>query len=117
MAAGAFSALRENVPSWFSENLSTDLSAVTLKSLELLMLAQAQECFLIKATADNKAKGILAKLAAQAADLYDQSYDAAPNSTIFEGVTFPSFSPLSFSLLLLLILRILLSLLLLLLLN
>ena len=41
-----------------------------------LMLAQAQECAHIKAVADNKSPGILAKLAKQAGSYYQEAYKA-----------------------------------------
>ena len=50
---------------------SADLSADTLGVLSSLMLAQAQKCFVEKAEADGMATGILAKLTAECAALYD----------------------------------------------
>lgn len=96
LAAGAFAMLKENVPVWFPTVISTDLSPATLASLESLMLAQAQECFLLKAIVDKKSPSVISKLAAQAGDLYDQAYDAAGaslGSNGFEGVS-PSNSAL-----------------------
>ncbi|KAF4986799.1 hypothetical protein F66182_16800, partial [Fusarium sp. NRRL 66182] len=52
---------------------STDLSRATVKALINVMLAQAQEIFLEKQTADGKKSGQLAKLASQAAWLYTQA--------------------------------------------
>lgn len=57
---------------------STDLSRDSVKTLTSLMIAQAQEVFFEKTIADGKSDtlhGLLAKLAAQAAYLYSQSYD------------------------------------------
>ena len=49
LAAGSFALLKDNSPVWFPTVISSDLAVSTLASLELLMLAQAQECFLLKA--------------------------------------------------------------------
>jgi len=51
MAAGAFAMLKDNSPVWFATTNSPDLTVPAAASLELLMLAQAQECFLLKAIA------------------------------------------------------------------
>jgi hypothetical protein len=47
-----------------------DISKECCNMLVWLMLAQAQECAHIKAVADNKSPGLLAKLAKQAASYY-----------------------------------------------
>ena len=43
--------LKDNSPVWFATTNSPDLTVPAAASLELLMLAQAQECFLLKAIA------------------------------------------------------------------
>lgn len=66
---------------------SSDLSRDTVKSLINVMLAQAQEIFLEKQTADKKKMGLLAKLAAQAGYLYSQAVEGIQenvNKGIFE---------------------------------
>lgn len=47
-----------------------DISPETLGALSALMLAQAQEIFVYKAIHDSMKDGIIAKLAAQAEELY-----------------------------------------------
>lgn len=70
-AAGMFVYINEN----FLHAPSTDLSRETVKILINVMLAQGQEVFLEKQTADQKKPGFLAKLASQAAYLYGQAAD------------------------------------------
>ena len=68
---------------------STDLSRDTVKTLISVMLAQAQEVFLVKQIADGKKVGLLAKLASQAAFLYQQATEGAQenvNKAVFEKV-------------------------------
>ena len=59
---------------------STDLSRETVKTLILIMLAQAQEIFLEKQRGDGKKPGMLAKLASQAAYLYSQAIEGAQDN-------------------------------------
>lgn len=66
-----FSYINEN----FLHAPSTDLSRTTVKSLINITLAQAQEVFLEKQTADDKKPAVLAKLASQSAYLYSQAGD------------------------------------------
>ena len=70
-AAGALEACAQLVRSaaWAS---SADLATDTLGVLTSLMLAQAQKCMMEKATADGLKAGVLAKLAAECAGLYDE---------------------------------------------
>ena len=56
---------------------SKDLSRETVKTLIVLMLAQAQEVFVEKQIADGRKVGLLAKLASQAALLYTQASEGA----------------------------------------
>lgn len=68
---------------------STDLSRDTVKSLINITLAQAQEVFLEKQTADGKKPLLLAKLASQAAYLYSQAVETVQEyvtKAIFEKV-------------------------------
>ena len=68
-SAGMFTYINEN----FLHAPSTDLSRETVKTLIVLMLAQAQEVFVEKQIADGRKVGLLAKLASQAALLYAQA--------------------------------------------
>lgn len=84
-SAGMFTYINEN----FLHAPSTDLSRDTVKTLISIMLAQAQEVFLEKQIADGKKVGLLAKLASQAAFLYQQATEGAQdnvNKAVFEKV-------------------------------
>lgn len=70
---------------------STDLSRDTIKTLITIMLAQGQEVFLEKQVMDGKKVGLLAKLASQAAYLYNQAVEG-----IQENVTKGIFDKLWF---------------------
>jgi hypothetical protein len=70
---------------------STDLSRDTIKTLITIMLAQGQEVFLEKQIVDGKKVGLLAKLASQAAYLYNQAVEG-----IQENVTRGIFDKLWF---------------------
>lgn len=72
-SAGMFSYINEN----FLHAPSTDLSRTTIKTLISITLAQAQEVFLEKQTADAKKPSMLAKLASQSAFLYTQAAETA----------------------------------------
>lgn len=67
LAAGAFAFLREReCPKVAAAGTSTvDLSPECVVMLEMLMLAQAQECFFEKAIADGKPPALCAKIAKQ----------------------------------------------------
>ncbi|QIW97461.1 hypothetical protein AMS68_002979 [Peltaster fructicola] len=79
-AAGTVRYLRETITPELTTNLPEDLDAVTLQSLECLMLAQAQECFWLKAVKDGLKDALIAKLAARVSDLYSDAADHATNS-------------------------------------
>lgn len=84
-SAGMFTYINEN----FLHAPSTDLSRDTVKSLISITLAQAQEVFLEKQTADGKKPVLLAKLASQAAYLYYQAAETLQeyvSKAIFEKV-------------------------------
>ncbi|KAJ5232433.1 hypothetical protein N7468_005389 [Penicillium chermesinum] len=68
-SAGMFTYINEN----FLHAPSTDLNRDTVKTLINVTLAQAQEVFLEKQITDEKKPGFLAKLAGQAAYLYQQA--------------------------------------------
>lgn len=68
---------------------SFDLSRETVKALIHVMLAQAQEIFIEKQTADNTKIGLRAKLAAQAGYLYSQALEGVQENVtraLFEKV-------------------------------
>ncbi|KAF2452721.1 BRO1-like domain-containing protein [Lineolata rhizophorae] len=84
-SAGMFTYINEN----FLHAPSTDLSRDTIKTLIVIMLAQGQEVFLEKQITDGKKVGLLAKLASQAAYLYNQAWEGVQenvNRAIFEKV-------------------------------
>ncbi|KAG8531644.1 bck1-like resistance to osmotic shock [Bacidia gigantensis] len=70
-SAGMFTYINEN----FLHAPSKDLSRETVKTLIMLMLAQAQEVFVEKQIADGRKVGLLAKLASQAALLHAQALE------------------------------------------
>lgn len=71
-AAGVFAMIRQTgvakIPA-----AGKDLSNESSNMLENLMLAQAQECFFVKATVDGKSPGICARLAKQAELFYREA--------------------------------------------
>ncbi|XP_076628899.1 programmed cell death 6-interacting protein-like protein AliX [Colletes latitarsis] len=69
-SAGIFNYLKGNVMMAIQQEPTPDISPETLGALSSLMLAQAQEIFVHKAIHDAMKNGIVAKLAAQAEELY-----------------------------------------------
>ncbi|CAH1131348.1 unnamed protein product [Ceutorhynchus assimilis] len=69
-AAGIFSHLKSTVMLAIQQDPTPDLNPDTLGALSQLMLAQAQEMFVHKAMHDNMKESIVARLAAQADELY-----------------------------------------------
>ncbi|XP_068973345.1 programmed cell death 6-interacting protein [Bombus flavifrons] len=69
-SAGIFNYLKANVMMAIQQEPTPDISPETLGALSALMLAQAQEIFVHKAIHDAMRNGIIAKLAAQAEELY-----------------------------------------------
>ncbi|XP_053980458.1 programmed cell death 6-interacting protein [Hylaeus volcanicus] len=69
-SAGIFNYLKGNVMMAIQQEPTPDISPETLGALSALMLAQAQEIFVYKAIHDSMKDGIIAKLAAQAEELY-----------------------------------------------
>lgn len=77
-AAGVLAFLSESAlpklgPFVDSENTPSDLNEDFVKSLEWLMLAQAQECVWQRAVADHYKNSLIAKLAAKVSSLYNTS--------------------------------------------
>ncbi|KMQ85728.1 programmed cell death 6-interacting protein [Lasius niger] len=69
-SAGIFNYLKGNVMMAIQQEPTPDISPETLGALSALMLAQAQEIFVHKAIHDSMKDGVVARLAAQAEDLY-----------------------------------------------
>lgn len=79
-AAGVISHLRDNIIPDLRTEPPEDMDAMTLESLEKLMLAQGQECFWQKAVKDGFKDGTIAKLAASVSDLYNEASEAGIKS-------------------------------------
>eukprot|EP00062_Callorhinchus_milii_P012967 gi/632960571/ref/XP_007896273.1/ PREDICTED: programmed cell death 6-interacting protein isoform X2 [Callorhinchus milii] len=73
-SSGAFQQIKDTVLSALNREPTMDISPDTVGTLSLIMLAQAQEVFFLKATADKMKDAIIAKLANQAADYYGDAY-------------------------------------------
>lgn len=69
-SAGILNHLKGNVMMAIQQEPTPDISPETLGALSTLMLAQAQEIFVHKAIHDSMKDGIIARLAAQAEELY-----------------------------------------------
>lgn len=74
-AAGVLSHLKNTVIPDMRTAPPEDMDAMTLESLEYLMLAQAQECFWQKAVKDGLKDASIAKLAVKVSDLYSDAGD------------------------------------------
>ncbi|KAL1621548.1 pH-response regulator protein palA/rim20 [Diplodia seriata] len=75
LAAGVLSHLKVHVVPDMRSSPPEDMDAMTLESLEHLMLAQAQECFWQKAVKDGLKDASISKLAAKVSDLYSDASD------------------------------------------
>ncbi|XP_028605825.2 programmed cell death 6-interacting protein isoform X1 [Podarcis muralis] len=91
-ASGAFQHIKDTVLSSLSREPTVDISPDTVGTLSLIMLAQAQEVFFLKATRDKMKDAIIAKLANQAADYYGDAFkqcqykDTLPKYFYFQEV-------------------------------
>ncbi|CDQ96687.1 unnamed protein product [Oncorhynchus mykiss] len=74
LASGAFGHIKDTVLSALNREPTMDISPETVGTLSLIMLAQAQEVFFLKATSDKMKDAIIAKLANQAADFYSDAF-------------------------------------------
>lgn len=73
-ASGIFQGLKHLVPNAVgSQEATTDLHPDVLQVLHLLMLAQAQEVFFYKAANDNMKDNIIARIANQCEDFYNET--------------------------------------------
>ncbi|KAM6959360.1 programmed cell death 6-interacting protein isoform 2-T2 [Aplochiton taeniatus] len=74
LASGAFGHIKDTVLTALNREPTMDISPETAGTLSLIMLAQAQEVFFLKATSDKMKDAIIAKLANQAADFYGDAF-------------------------------------------
>lgn len=72
-SAGIFAYLKGVTPYAIPQEPTPDLNPDTLQVLSNLMLAQAQEIFVLKAIKDSMKDGIIAKLACQCEELYAEA--------------------------------------------
>lgn len=72
-SAGIFAHLKGVTPFAIPQEPTPDLNPETLQVLSNLMLAQAQEIFIVKAIKDNMKDSIIAKLAWQCEELYAET--------------------------------------------
>ncbi|KAM5314120.1 programmed cell death 6-interacting protein isoform 1-T1 [Glossophaga mutica] len=82
-ASGAFLHIKETVLSALNREPTVDISPDTVGTLSLVMLAQAQEVFFLKATRDKMKDAIIAKLANQAADYFGDAFKQCQYKDIF----------------------------------
>jgi hypothetical protein len=81
-AAGILDAVKELVMRGAWPDLTPDLSVNLLDALQFLMLAQAQKCFYEKATRAGMKDGIVAKITAECAGLYNDASSRLGHATI-----------------------------------
>ncbi|KAM9838594.1 programmed cell death 6-interacting protein [Aulostomus maculatus] len=74
LACGAFGHIKDTVLSALNREPTMDISPETVGTLNLIMQAQAQEVFFLKATTDRMKDAVIAKLANQAADFYGDAF-------------------------------------------
>ncbi|RMZ88167.1 hypothetical protein DV736_g4611, partial [Chaetothyriales sp. CBS 134916] len=79
-AAGTLSFLRTDIVPDIRAAPTEDMDSPTLESLEQMCLAQAQECFWLKAVKDGMKDGTIARLAAKVSDYYSAAGDWAIKS-------------------------------------
>lgn len=72
-SAGIFAHLKSVTPFAIPQEPTPDLNPETLQVLSSLMLAQAQEIFVVKAIKDSMKDQVIAKLACQCEDLYAEA--------------------------------------------
>ncbi|XP_077153126.1 programmed cell death 6-interacting protein [Ranitomeya variabilis] len=89
LASGAFSHIKDTVLSSLSRDPTVDISPDTMGTLSVIMLAQAQEVFFLKATRDKMKDAIIAKLANQAADFYGDAFKQCQYKDVLPKEVFP----------------------------
>uniref|UniRef100_A0A452TND4 Programmed cell death 6 interacting protein n=1 Tax=Ursus maritimus TaxID=29073 RepID=A0A452TND4_URSMA len=86
---GAFLHIKETVLSALNREPTVDISPDTVGTLSLIMLAQAQEVFFLKATRDKMKDAIIAKLANQAADYFGDAFKQCQYKDTLPKEVFP----------------------------
>lgn len=81
-SSGIFSHLKDIAFPQMNTLPTPDLSVDCLATLSAIMLAQAQDCFYQKASADKMKDAIVAKVATQAADYYQDAYRLAASPMV-----------------------------------
>jgi len=79
-SAGVFEYLKDSVMPDLNATVPEDMDAMTLESLQQLMLAQAQECSWSMAIKNGYKDALIARLAAKVSDFYDASAVNGTNS-------------------------------------
>ncbi|XP_060103578.1 programmed cell death 6-interacting protein isoform X2 [Heteronotia binoei] len=88
-ASGAFQHIKDTVLSSLNREPTVDISPDTVGTLSLIMLAQAQEVFFLKATRDKMKDAIIAKLANQTADYYGDAFKQCQYKDTLPKEVFP----------------------------
>ncbi|XP_026574496.1 programmed cell death 6-interacting protein isoform X3 [Pseudonaja textilis] len=88
-ASGAFQHIKDTVLSSLNREPTVDISPDTVGTLSLIMLAQGQEVFFLKATRDKMKDAIIAKLANQAADYYGDAFKQCQYKDTLPKEVFP----------------------------
>uniref|UniRef100_A0A8C4LF53 BRO1 domain-containing protein n=1 Tax=Equus asinus asinus TaxID=83772 RepID=A0A8C4LF53_EQUAS len=89
LGIGAFLHIKETVLSALNREPTVDISPDTVGTLSLIMLAQAQEVFFLKATRDKMKDAIIAKLANQAADYFGDAFKQCQYKDTLPKEVFP----------------------------
>ncbi|XP_075437693.1 programmed cell death 6-interacting protein [Ascaphus truei] len=89
LASGAFSYIKDTVLSSLNRDPTVDISPDTVGTLNLIMLAQAQEVFFLKATRDKMKDVLIAKLANQAADYFGDAFKQCQYKDTLPKEVFP----------------------------
>ncbi|VDD82790.1 unnamed protein product [Mesocestoides corti] len=76
ISAGMFDYVKVLLPTFYTQSPTWDMSSEALTGYSAVMLAQAQECIFIKAERDGMKPPVVAKLANQAALLYNEAVTA-----------------------------------------
>ncbi|XP_061521162.1 programmed cell death 6-interacting protein isoform X1 [Phycodurus eques] len=74
LASGAFGHIKDTVLSALNREPTMDIAPETAGTLSVIMLAQAQEVFFLKATTDRMKDAVIAKLSNQAAEFYGDAF-------------------------------------------
>ncbi|XP_015928484.1 programmed cell death 6-interacting protein [Parasteatoda tepidariorum] len=82
MASGTFAHLKTIACPPAIQEPTPDMRSETISALQALMLAQAQESFFFKATADNMKDAIIAKVASRAEELYSDALKLMEKETV-----------------------------------